>query len=99
MKLALQIPILCPYPEVVIKLSARLSFGNSTTKGIIPNNKLNRQTIVLRTTSQITDFLSFDAKINYIHDEGDQQACSGFSYQTMLPEVCVLWEGMFQCPG
>jgi hypothetical protein len=40
------------------KTTARLSFGNSSTKGIIPNNRLNKQTIVLRTSSQITDFLS-----------------------------------------
>jgi len=52
------------------RTTARLSLGNSTTKGIIPNNKLNKQTIVLRTSSQITDNFSFDTKINYIRDEG-----------------------------
>jgi len=55
------------------KTTARLSLGNTTTKGIIPNHKLNKQTIVLRATSQITESLSFDAKINYIRDEGNNR--------------------------
>jgi TonB-linked SusC/RagA family outer membrane protein len=59
------------------RTTARLSFGNSSTRGIIPNNKLNKQTIVLRTSSQITDFLSFDVKINYIHDVGNNRPVLG----------------------
>ena len=52
------------------KTTTRLSVGNSFTKGIMPNNTLSKQTITLRTTSQITDYLSFDVKFNYIHDDG-----------------------------
>jgi TonB-linked SusC/RagA family outer membrane protein len=72
------------------KTSARLSFGNSTTKGIFPNNKLNRQTIVLRTTSQVTDFLSFDAKINYIHDVGDQRPVLGSATDNVTRSLCIM---------
>jgi TonB-linked SusC/RagA family outer membrane protein len=52
------------------KTSARLSIGNTTNKGIIPNTKLSKQTVVLSANSQLTDYLSFDGKMNYIHDEG-----------------------------
>ena len=59
------------------KTSARLSFGNTTNKGIIPNSKLNKQTVSLNVNSQVTDFLSFDGKINYIRDEGNNRPMLG----------------------
>jgi TonB-linked SusC/RagA family outer membrane protein len=55
------------------KTSARLSIGNNTNKGIIPNWTMNKQTVVLRASSEITDYLSFEGKINYIHDEGNNR--------------------------
>jgi TonB-linked SusC/RagA family outer membrane protein len=63
------------------KTSARLSFGNTTNKGIIPNSKLNKQTVTLNVNSQVTDFLSFDGKINYIRDEGNNRPMLGLAYQ------------------
>ena len=63
------------------KTSARLSFGNTTNKGIIPNSKLNKQTVSLNVNSQVTDFLSFDGKINYIRDEGNNRPMLGLAYQ------------------
>ena len=59
------------------KSTARLSIGNTWAKGIIPNHRLEKQTISLRTNTQVTDFLSFDAKINYIHDEGHNRPALG----------------------
>ena len=59
------------------KTTVRLSLGNSTTQGIIPNNTLSKETVMLRANSQVTDFLSFDAKFNYIHDEGNNRTLSG----------------------
>lgn len=61
------------------KTSGRVSFGNTTYKGIVPNHKVEKQSISARLTSQMTDFLSFDAKVNYIHDEGDQRPTLGYS--------------------
>ena len=59
------------------KTTVRLSLGNSTTKGIIPNFSTAKQTVVLRANSQVTDYLSFEAKINYIHDEGNNRPSLG----------------------
>lgn len=59
------------------KTTARLSLGNSTMKGIIPNWKTNKQTITLRTNTEVNKFLSFDTKFNYIRDEGNNRPALG----------------------
>ena len=53
------------------KSSARLSVGNTTIKGIIPNHKENQQSITLRAATNITSKLSVEGKINYIHKKSD----------------------------
>ncbi len=60
---------------------ARLSISNNTTKGIVPNWKTSKQTIVLSASSEVTDYLTFDGKVNYIHDEGNQRPYMGEMYQ------------------
>jgi TonB-linked SusC/RagA family outer membrane protein len=55
------------------KTTARLSIGYNTNKGIIPNWNLNKQTALLRANSQITNYLSFEGIVNYIHDEGNNR--------------------------
>jgi TonB-dependent SusC/RagA subfamily outer membrane receptor len=59
------------------KTSARLSIGHTANKGIIPNSRLNKQTIVLNVNSKVTDYLTFDGKINYIRDEGNNRPMLG----------------------
>ncbi|HEX5025459.1 MAG TPA: SusC/RagA family TonB-linked outer membrane protein, partial [Agriterribacter sp.] len=49
------------------KSSARLSVNNTTIKGIIPNHKENQTSITLRAATNITDKLSVEGKVNYIH--------------------------------
>ena len=63
------------------KTSARLSIGNTTNKGIIPNARINRQTASLNVNSQVTDYLTFDGKINYIREEGNNRPILGIAYQ------------------
>ncbi|MBS1575761.1 MAG: SusC/RagA family TonB-linked outer membrane protein [Bacteroidetes bacterium] len=53
------------------KSSARLSVNNTTIKGIIPNHKENQQSITLRAATNITDKLSIEGKVNYIHKKSD----------------------------
>ena len=48
----------------------RLSISDMHNKGIIPNTKLQRQTINLRVTANLTSRLSIDAKVNYINQKG-----------------------------
>lgn len=61
------------------KTTARVSVGNMYYKGIIPNHRVDRQTVSARVTSQMTKFLSFDGKINYVHDEGSMRPVLGYS--------------------
>jgi TonB-linked SusC/RagA family outer membrane protein len=63
------------------KTTARLSIGNSTNKGIIPNSKWNKQTVSLNVNTQITKSLSFDGKISYMRDEGNNRPMLGIAYQ------------------
>jgi TonB-linked SusC/RagA family outer membrane protein len=62
------------------KTTARLSIGNNTSKGIIPNSSSSKKTITMSANSQVTEYLSFDAKINYIHDEGNNRPGLGVAY-------------------
>ncbi len=59
------------------KTTARISLGNSTNKGILPNWKLNKQTVSISANSQVTDFLSFTGKFMYIRDEGNNRPYLG----------------------
>jgi TonB-linked SusC/RagA family outer membrane protein len=63
------------------KTAARFSIGNATNKGIIPNSSWNRQTVSLNLNSNVTDKLSFDGKINYIREEGNNRPQLGVAYQ------------------
>ncbi len=72
------------------KSTARLSLGNSYTKGITPNHKVNRQTINLMTSTQLTDKFSFDVKINYIHTKGNQRPALGSSSDNIVRGFATL---------
>ncbi|HOS71323.1 MAG TPA: SusC/RagA family TonB-linked outer membrane protein [Bacteroidales bacterium] len=63
------------------KTSARLSVGHGSNTGIIPNSKWQKQTIVLNVNSRVTDYLSFDGKISYLRDEGNNRPILGTMYQ------------------
>jgi TonB-linked SusC/RagA family outer membrane protein len=51
------------------KMQTYLSYTNNYIQGIIPKNDLNRHTVDLRLTNQISNNFSTDAKITYIHQE------------------------------
>ncbi|MCK5662438.1 MAG: hypothetical protein KAI17_03080, partial [Thiotrichaceae bacterium] len=65
------------------KSSGRLSIGNSSIEGIVPGHKMDRMNINLRASTQVTDFLSFDGKINYVHTEGNQRPTLGQSSENV----------------
>lgn len=67
--------------------SARLSFNNTTIKGITPKHTGDQQSVNLRAATKITDKLSFDAKVNYIRknlDNAPELGESGENYVTTL---------------
>ena len=72
------------------KSSARLLLGNTTSKGIVPNERIKRQTISFRSTTQLTDFLSFDAKISYMRTEGKQRPNLGSSSENVSYTLSML---------
>jgi TonB-linked SusC/RagA family outer membrane protein len=59
------------------KTTARLSLGNTSIKGIVPNHKVDRYNINLRATSKLSESLSFDGKMTYMHTEGNQRPALG----------------------
>ncbi|MEN8230002.1 MAG: SusC/RagA family TonB-linked outer membrane protein [Bacteroidota bacterium] len=59
--------------------SSRLSFGNVSQTGIVPNHKVNKYNVALRTSSKVSKWLSFDSKFNYIHTDGSMRPNLGSS--------------------
>jgi TonB-linked SusC/RagA family outer membrane protein len=72
------------------KSNARLSIGNTYTKGITPKHRVNRQTVDIRTNTQLTDKLSFDVKINYIHTKGEQRPALGSSSDNIVRNFATM---------
>ena len=48
----------------------RLSVSDMRNKGIVPTTKLERQTVNLRITANVSSRLSVDAKFNYVNQKG-----------------------------
>ena len=73
------------------KSSARLSVGNTTIKGIIPNHKENQQSITLRAATNVTNKLSVEGKINYIHKKSDNPPGLGvFSSDNVVRDLAAM---------
>lgn len=51
------------------KIRGFASYANNATKGIIPNNKLNRDNLNLRLWAEIIPKLTLDAKISYLNQK------------------------------
>lgn len=59
------------------KMQTYLSYTNNQVKGIIQRNDLNRNTVNLRITNQVSDKFSTDAKVTYINQEIKARPRSG----------------------
>lgn len=55
----------------------RLSLSDLHNKGIVPNNKFNRQTINLLTNFKVTPRLTVEAKVNYVRQHQDNPPETG----------------------
>jgi len=64
--------------------TARLSLSNTTIDGITPKHHENHQTIALRASTHLTDKLSFDGKINYLHKDLKNTPTLGSSAQNYV---------------
>ena len=61
------------------KSSMRLSFGNISIKGVVPNHEIKKNSASFRGSTKVNKVLSFEGKINYIRTEGEQRPSTGYS--------------------
>ena len=59
------------------KTQTFFSTTSTEASGILPNNKLQRNSVLARLTSSLSDNLSLDAKINYSYQENDNPTPQG----------------------
>lgn len=74
----------------------RASVSDMRSNGILPNNSMQRQTINLRTASNITEKIYVEGKINYIRQLGENRQINGLALKnpsyslTLLPRFVNL---------
>ena len=61
------------------KSSMRLSVGDISTTGIVPNHKIGKKSVTFGGNTEINDIVSFTGKISYIRTEGEQRPRTGYS--------------------
>lgn len=73
------------------KANFRLSLTNQDQKGIIPNNDLQRNTVALNTSFQVSEKLKADVRMNYVKSESSNRPDQGYGRNT--PMYFMLWMG------
>jgi TonB-linked SusC/RagA family outer membrane protein len=68
----------------------RFSASDMRNTGIVPNSSLNRQTLNLRVSSNVTDKLSVEAKINYIRQKGKNRPENGISFNNVAASLNII---------
>ncbi len=69
--------------------TARLSFSDMQNESIVPNERLDRQTVTLRASHQVSENLLIDAKVNYTRQEGNNRIQSGISFSSLQASLEV----------
>ncbi|WP_439583961.1 SusC/RagA family TonB-linked outer membrane protein [Dyadobacter bucti] len=72
------------------KVQTYFSYTNSSAKGIVSNNKLNRHNFNFRLSSQITSRLSFDGKVTYLSEKIDNRQQTGEAYANLQRHILRL---------
>ncbi|MCK0145514.1 SusC/RagA family TonB-linked outer membrane protein [Arenibacter sp. F26102] len=72
------------------KSNVYLGYTFTEAGGIIPNNDLKRHSITTRVTSELTDKLSVDAKVNYIRDDFSNILGTGEGYDNPLRYLYIM---------
>lgn len=67
--------------------SFRLSFSDMTNESIVPNSSLDRQSVNLRATRQVSEKLFVDTKINYTLQKGKNRAQSGINFTSVASSL------------
>lgn len=61
-----------------------LSYANTSAKGIVPDNKLNKNNASFRGTSKMWKKVTLDASVDYINQKVDNRPYVGFYYNPVL---------------
>ena len=69
------------------KGSFRLSFSDLRNESIVPNSSLDRQSVNLRATHQVSPKLFVDTKINYTRQEGNNRPQNGINFTTLASSL------------
>ena len=72
------------------KSAARLSFSDMRNESIVPNASLDRKTITLRASHQVSPKLFVDTKINYTRQEGNNRPQNGISFLSVPANLEVI---------
>src|SRR5699024_5875062 len=59
----------------------------TNAQGIVPNNKLSRNNVNLRVSSDLTDAFTLDAKLNYIRSDIDNKLNTGENIENPLRHI------------
>ncbi|WAC13275.1 SusC/RagA family TonB-linked outer membrane protein [Dyadobacter pollutisoli] len=64
------------------KLNFKMTYGNQHVKGLIPNSKLNKNTLNLMTSYDISKHFEVSANVNYINWKLDGEISDGYANAT-----------------
>lgn len=65
----------------------RFSASDLHNNGIVPHSALQRQSLDLRVTANVTPRLTVDAKVNYIRDKGDNRPQNGINFTNVAADL------------
>jgi TonB-linked SusC/RagA family outer membrane protein len=68
----------------------RFSASDLHNEGIIPHQSLQRQTLDLRVSANVTPKLYIDAKINYIREKGENRPQNGINFTNVAADLNII---------
>jgi TonB-linked SusC/RagA family outer membrane protein len=69
------------------KGSFRLSFSDMSNESIVPNASLDRQSVNLRASQQVSEKLFVDGKINYTRQQGNNRPQNGINFTSVAASL------------
>lgn len=68
----------------------RFSASDMRNAGIVPNTSLDRQTLNLRVSTNVTDKLTVEGKINYVRQKGKNRPENGISFANVSASLNII---------
>ncbi len=70
--------------------SMRLSVGNSSTSGIIPNHEIKKKSVSFRGSLKVNKVITVEGKVNYLRTEGNQRPATGYSQYNPIWNFAIM---------